>query len=70
MEAENIMVGFRSAFRDWSRNETHFPREVAEHALADVMGARLLAPLDRPKDAHVRIPSVAGTNREGQKRSI
>ena len=28
--------GFRSAFRDWAGNETHFPRELAEHALAHV----------------------------------
>jgi hypothetical protein len=26
--------GFRSAFRDWAGNKTHFPRELAEHALA------------------------------------
>ena len=30
--------GFRSAFRDWAGNETHFPREVAEVALAHVIG--------------------------------
>ena len=30
--------GFRSAFRDWAGNETHFPREVAEAALAHVIG--------------------------------
>jgi integrase len=30
--------GFRSAFRDWAGNETQFPREVAEHALAHVIG--------------------------------
>ena len=30
--------GFRSTFRDWAGNETHFPRELAEHALAHVMG--------------------------------
>ncbi|HEY1865182.1 MAG TPA: integrase arm-type DNA-binding domain-containing protein [Roseiarcus sp.] len=30
--------GFRSSFRDWAGNETHFPREVAEHALAHVIG--------------------------------
>jgi integrase len=30
--------GFRSSFRDWAGNETHFPRELAEHALAHVMG--------------------------------
>ena len=26
--------GFRSSFRDWAGNETSFPRELAEHALA------------------------------------
>jgi integrase len=25
--------GFRSSFRDWAGNETHYPRELAEHAL-------------------------------------
>ena len=30
--------GFRRAFRDWAGNETHFAREVAEAALAHVVG--------------------------------
>ena len=30
--------GFRSSFRDWAGNETHFPREIAEQALAHVIG--------------------------------
>jgi integrase len=30
--------GFRSSFRDWAGNETHFPRELAEHALAHAVG--------------------------------
>jgi integrase len=30
--------GFRSSFRDWAGNETRFPRELAEHALAHVIG--------------------------------
>jgi integrase len=30
--------GFRSAFRDWCGEATHFPREVAEAALAHVIG--------------------------------
>jgi integrase len=30
--------GFRSAFRDWAGDETSFPREVAEQALAHVIG--------------------------------
>ena len=32
------MHGFRSSFRDWAGNETHFPRELAEAALAHVVG--------------------------------
>jgi integrase len=30
--------GFRSAFRDWCGNETTFPRELAEQALAHLIG--------------------------------
>ena len=30
--------GFRSSFRDWAGNVTNFPREVAEAALAHVIG--------------------------------
>ena len=35
---ELTVHGFRSAFRDWAGNETHFAREVAEAALAHVIG--------------------------------
>jgi integrase len=39
MGVEGVTVhGFRSAFRDWCGNETHFAREVAEAALAHVVG--------------------------------
>ncbi|PPD46060.1 MAG: integrase [Methylocystis sp.] len=39
MKQDDVTVhGFRSAFRDWAGNETHFPREVAEAALAHVIG--------------------------------
>jgi integrase len=39
MNIENATVhGFRSSFRDWAGNETHFPRELAEAALAHVIG--------------------------------
>ncbi len=35
MERTDISVhGFRSTFRDWAGEVTHFPREVIEHALA------------------------------------
>jgi integrase len=30
--------GFRSSFRDWAGEETSFPREIAEQALAHVIG--------------------------------
>ncbi|WP_036262703.1 tyrosine-type recombinase/integrase [Methylocapsa aurea] len=39
MKVEGVTVhGFRSAFRDWAGEETHFPRELAEAALAHVIG--------------------------------
>jgi hypothetical protein len=39
MNLDSVTVhGFRSAFRDCAGNETHFPREVAEAALAHVIG--------------------------------
>jgi integrase len=44
--------GFRSSFRDWCGNETHFPREVAEHALAHVIG-------DRAEQAYRRSDALA-----------
>jgi integrase len=39
MGIDDVTVhGFRSSFRDWAGNETSFPREVAEAALAHVVG--------------------------------
>jgi integrase len=39
MGVKNATIhGFRSSFRDWAGNETRFPRELAEHALAHVIG--------------------------------
>ena len=38
MGVDVTVHGFRSTFRDWAGNETHFPRELAEHALAHVIG--------------------------------
>jgi integrase len=32
--------GFRSAFRDWAGDATHFPREVCEAALAHTVGSK------------------------------
>lgn len=31
-------LGFRSSFRDWAGEQTNFPREIAESALARVVG--------------------------------
>ena len=44
--------GFQSAFRDWAGNETHFPRELAEHALAHVIG-------DKAEQAYRRSDALA-----------
>ena len=44
--------GFRSSFRDWAGNETHFPRELAEHALAHVIG-------DKAEQAYRRSDALA-----------
>ena len=38
MNVDATVHGMRSAFRDWAGNETHFPRELAEQALAHVIG--------------------------------
>jgi integrase len=46
--------GFRSAFRDWAGNETHFAREIAEAALAHVIGDAA----ERPTGAAMRSKSA------------
>jgi integrase len=33
--------GFRSTFRDWAADETDFPRELAEAALAHTVGNKV-----------------------------
>lgn len=38
MDVTTTVHGFRSSFRDWAGNHTSFPRELAEHALAHVIG--------------------------------
>ena len=38
MKVEATVHGFRSTFRDWAGNSTNFPRELAETALAHVIG--------------------------------
>ena len=42
MKVEGVTVhGFRSSFRDWCGDETAFPREIAEAALAHVVGSQV-----------------------------
>jgi integrase len=39
MKVQGVTVhGFRSSFRDWAAEETPFPREIAEAALAHIVG--------------------------------
>jgi integrase len=38
MNVDATVHGFRSSFRDWAGNETPFPREVVETALAHAVG--------------------------------
>jgi integrase len=40
MGVEATAHGFRSSFRDWAGNETHFPREICEHALAHLVESK------------------------------
>jgi len=53
MGVEDVTAhGFRSAFRDWAGNETNFPREIAEHALAHAIG-------DKAEQAYRRSDALA-----------
>ena len=38
MKADGTVHGFRSSFRDWAGNETSYPRDLIETALAHVIG--------------------------------
>ena len=37
-ETKLTVHGFRSTFRDWASEETHYPNTIAEHALAHTVG--------------------------------
>ncbi|MBI1252174.1 MAG: tyrosine-type recombinase/integrase [Alphaproteobacteria bacterium] len=43
MQRAETVHGFRSTFRDWAAEKTNFPREVAEAALAHVVGDKVEA---------------------------
>jgi integrase len=51
-QSEFTTHGFRSSSRDWAGNETNFPRELAEHALAHVIG-------DKAEQAYRRSDALA-----------
>jgi integrase len=38
MKADGTVHGFRSSFRDWAGNETSYPRDLIETALAHIVG--------------------------------
>ena len=43
MEVDAVPHGFRSTFRDWVGEKTHFPRELAEQALAHTLESKVEA---------------------------
>lgn len=43
MEIDAVPHGFRSTFRDWAGERTHYPREVAEQALAHTLESKVEA---------------------------
>ena len=43
MKVDAVPHGMRSSFRDWTAEHTHFPNEVAEMALAHVVGDKVEA---------------------------
>ena len=43
LEIKETVHGFRSSFRDWAADQTQFPREVAEQALAHAIGNKVEA---------------------------
>ena len=47
-KSEFTTHGFRSSFRDWAGNETRFPRELAEAALAHAVGDKPNTPIGDP----------------------
>lgn len=55
--------GFRSSFRDWAAERTSFPREVAEAALAHVVGDKTEAAYRRG-DTCQRRPRFCALHKE------
>jgi integrase len=43
MDVKAVPHGFRSTFRDWAAEQTNYPREAAEMALAHAIGDKVEA---------------------------
>lgn len=43
MEVDAVPHGFRSTFRDWARERTNYPRDLAEQALAHALDNKVEA---------------------------
>jgi integrase len=63
--ASATVHGFRSTFRDWAGNETNFPRELAEHALAHSMGDKA-----EPANSWTRGRRIVSARRRKVRRSF
>jgi integrase len=64
MGVKNVTVhGFRSCFRDWAGNRTNYPRELAEHALAHVIGDKAEQAYRRDDALERRRPLMQGWGR-------
>ena len=56
---ELLGCGFRSSFRDWAGNETSYPRDLIETALAHVIGDKAEQAYRR-SDAFRKAPQTYG----------
>lgn len=58
MEADAVPHGFRSTFRDWAGERTHYPRELAEQALAHTLDNKVEAAYRRGDALEKRRPMM------------
>ena len=58
MKVDAVPHGFRSTFRDWCGERTNYPRELAEHALAHVLGSKVEAAYRRGDALEKRRPMM------------
>lgn len=58
MKIAAVPHGFRSTFRDWAAEHTHYPRDVAEMALAHAIGSKVEAAYRRGDMLAKRAPMM------------